>query len=204
MDKREQKEEGEIKGEVGKSNEWTVEKEKEYENQWTKEKQGWERWEERLDNKIQKRIEQKLDNQDEETTSKIFQEKLESFNNRMVEKIKEKRYVCVECGKAFLSRLYVEKHLKNKHKEQIQKLQKEANDEQFFLNYKNDPNRLKFSHIQQAYQTNSQKQQMSLNQRRTRENFASTNTLQNDRELHSYDEIETPMEIPDYINSFDF
>jgi len=93
------------------------------------------------DNRIRSRI-NKPNNPDVYTGKQLIQQSKKEFFQKQIVKIEENKYRCSLCSKLFRGPAYVEKHLNLKHISEIEKIEVEALEEQFFLNYLNDPKKL--------------------------------------------------------------
>jgi hypothetical protein len=98
-------------------------------------------WVTNLDDKINKRI-----SDPSELTSPIGKDLTErivdEFCDRQTKLIEEGKFACGLCQKLFKGPQFVKKHIHLKHPEEVDKMKDKALEEQYFLNYFEDPRRI--------------------------------------------------------------
>jgi len=89
-------------------------------------------WEETLDKTTQDLIDFDLKTA---TGARAYEDMLKEFFETKILKESDERYRCELCGKMFKARVFVEKHIQNKHPDNVKEIEVNATDEQFYRNY---------------------------------------------------------------------
>lgn len=99
-------------------------------------------WTRELERKVDEKVSHEVHQSKEATGEAIIEKKLEEFFQEKTFKENEERFRCEICNKMFKAAKFVHKHLTVKHCDQIDKIKQEAYDNQFFLNFTNDSNKI--------------------------------------------------------------
>jgi len=108
-------------------------------------------WSQILDDRI-KNIVQTRQNPDVYTGKVLAEQALDEYYKEQVKKLEDEKYRCAVCNKLFRGDEFVRKHIVLKHVDSLNEAKQKGLEEQFFLNYWNDPRHIQFLPNQQNQQ----------------------------------------------------